>query len=477
MAGMVWSKRFAAVFAGMLAVGRPARAQQELPAGWLESRVNERGQKCLSPEIHGIRGGLLLACGPSGVWEIALGEQGPAFVRSYEFAGEALGFITEPDGTLWVKLRRIEARPFAPVSTAAAVRFPEEGTTAPVPASPSPVERAPPAPARSRAAPARSPVGRVVKVAPGQVVISLGFSDGLERGDRVELTPERVEAEPGDDAAEDEALSGEPLAVGVITNLGAHSARVRLGLNESVPLGAVAFPSRASSTAGLIAPPRVGGIWDVQLMARPFAAVGELGGGFLLSGSLARRFQSNFELRAVVDPVAFADVQSKDGLTAWNIALMASYDSEFFEMGAGFGGQTVNEAGFFLQPGSGYSAAQLIRLGAEDGLNLSARTSVVLFHSEFGFGDMTAALQIPISRGYWLLLGGGGGNVGYGYGELGLRVLLSGNGLAGSKFLTVSAGGAGVFRSAICPDAFFECQQGQLSFGGPMAGIGSEWRF
>jgi hypothetical protein len=323
----------------------------------------------------------------------------------------------------------------------------------------------------------RARLGRVVKSAPGQVVISLGMSDGLERGDRVELTSERVEAEPGDETAEDEALSGEPLAVGVITNVSASSARVKLGLNESVPLGAVAIPSRASSTAGLIAPPRVGGIWDVQLMARPFAAVGELGGGVLLSGSLARRFEGNFQLRAVVEPVAFADVQSKDGLTAWNIALMASYDSEFFEMGAGLGGQTVNEAGFFLPPGSGYSAAQLIRLGAEDGLNLRARTSVVLFHSEFAFGDMTATFQIPISRGYWLLFGGGGGNVGYGYGELGLRVLLSGNGLAGSKFLTVSAGGAGAFRSAICPDAFFECEQGRVSFGGPMAGIGSEWRF
>ena len=55
---------------------------------------------------------------------------------------------------------------------------------------------------------------------------------------------------------------------------------------------------------------------------------------------------------------------------------------------------------------------------------------------------MVAQTQIPVSRGYWLLLGGGGGNVGYGYGELGLRVLLKGNGRAGSAFLTTTAGGA-----------------------------------
>jgi hypothetical protein len=484
VSSMVWLKRFAAVVAGVLAVGKPASAQQQLPAGWLESQLNERAQKCVSHEIHGVQGGVLVACGMSGVWEIALGDAGPRFVRSHEVAGEAIGFITEPDGALWVKLRLIEARPFASASSAAAVRFPEAVSTTPAPIPPAAVLPPAPVPPESVAAPrrpgvaaTRSRIGRVVKVAPGHVVISLGALDDLARGDRIELSSELVESEPGDAAAEDVASMGEPLAVGVVTNVSSRSAKVQVGLNESVPLGATAFRSRASSTASSIAPPRVGDIWDARLMARPFAAIGELGGGFLLSGSIARRFESNFQLRAVIDPVAYADVESSDGVTAWNIALMASYDSEFFEMGAGFGGQTVNEPDFFLQPGSGLSAAQLIRLGAEDGLNLKARTSVVLFHSEFAFGDMTAALQIPIGRGYWLLFGGGGGNVGYGYGELGLRVLLSGNGLAGSKFLNVSAGGAGVFRSPICEDAFFECQQSQVAFGGPMAGIGGEWRF
>jgi len=113
-------------------------------------------------------------------------------------------------------------------------------------------------------------------------------------------------------------------------------------------------------------------------------------------------------------------------------------------------------------------------LGAQDGLNISARTNIVLFHSEFQFGGMVASGQIPVTPGYWLLLNGGGGGIGYGYGELGLRVLLTGNGLAGSKFLTVTAGGAAVFRSGAC-DQFFNCQT--LVYGGPMAGIGGEWRF
>jgi hypothetical protein len=66
---------------------------------------------------------------------------------------------------------------------------------------------------------------------------------------------------------------------------------------------------------------------------------------------------------------------------------------------------------------------------------------------------------------------GGGGDVGYGYGEVGLRALLSGNGGAGSKFLFASAGGAAVFRDQV---GCFGCQ---VNHGGPMAGIGVEWRF
>jgi hypothetical protein len=122
------------------------------------------------------------------------------------------------------------------------------------------------------------------------------------------------------------------------------------------------------------------------------------------------------------------------------------------------------------------TVVQLIRLGAQDGLNLTARTSVVLFHSEFGFGGMVASLQIPVNSGYWLTLAGGGGDLGYGFGEVGLRTLLDGNGGAGSKFLYVSAGGGGVFESS-SKCAFDFCSSGTMGYGGPMAGIGGEWRF
>jgi hypothetical protein len=464
-----WLNKIAAfaAFAGCLATERSARAQETLPADWLSAQVSENGQHCDKRAEHVVGKRALFACGAAGVWEIALEESGPRFVRSHGFAGDVVGFFAEPDGRLWVKLQVLEARPFASATSPGAVRFPDPTPASSVGPAPPPTPAAVPAPPPA-ATGARTKGGRVTRTAPGEVVISLGTLDGIGRSDRIELSLEH--AGDGDEAA----LSREAIAVGVVTNVTEQSAKVRLGLNESVPVGALAALTRSQLTASLSAPPRVTDLWSLQLLARPFTALGELGGGVLLSGAIGRHF-GNLHLQAVVDPLAFADVQDKSSVTAANAALIASYDSQYFEMGLGFGGQTVNESGFFLDPGSGIAAEQLIRLGAQDGLNISARTSIVLFHREFEFGGMVASGQIPVTRGYWLLLNGGGGNVGYGFGEFGLRVLLAGNGLAGSKFLTISAGGAGVFKTGAC-DAFFFCQE-SVSYGGPMAGVGGEWRF
>lgn len=470
-----WLNKIAVLtaFAGCLFLTgvESAQAQEALAPDWLAAKVNESGQRCDRRAEHRDGKKLFLACGAAGAWELALDEAIPRFVRSYAFSGDVVGFVSEADGRLWVKLQVLEARPLSAASTQGpgpgAVVFPDSAPATP-PAAPLPPQVAAPPPAPATPIRPGIKVGTVVRGGLGEVVISLGSVDGIERGDHIELALEHADGL----GAEDAALSREPVAVGLVTNVSQNIARVRLGLNESVPVGAVATPTRASVTASLSAPPRVSGLWDLQLMARPFAALDELGGGALLSGTFGYRLK-HFHLQGLVDPLAFADVQDRSSVSAINAAVVASYDSQYFEMGLGLGAQSVNEAGFLLKPGSGLAALQLIRLGALDGLNISARTSIVLFHSEFEFGGMVASGQIPVTRGYWLLLQGGGGNVGYGFGEFGLRVLLAGNGQAGSKFLTVTAGGAAVFKSGC--DQFFACDS--ISYGGPMAGVGGEWRF
>lgn len=469
-----WMNKLATfmAFAGCVVIAANAGAQGATAPDWVAATKNERGQACEKYAERQEGSKLLVACGAAGVWEFSQAEPTLRFVRSYDFGGDVIGFLADADGRLWVKLKVVEARPFETrPGDNPTVAFPDAtppSVPPPEPVPPPPVAKPPAPPVAPAAAPKK--VGRVTRSAPGEVVISLGAIDGVGRSDRIELAVEVTNTNDYDSAA----LSRETVAIGVITNVGERSARVQLGVNESVPVGAIATPTQAHTTASLSAPPRVTGMWDVQFAARPFAALGELGGGALLSGGLGYRL-GHLHLQAMLDPLAFGDVQDKKAIFAASGAAIASYDSQYFEMGLGFGGQTVNEAGFFVDPGSGLVALQILRLGAQDGLNISVRTNIVLFHSEFQFGGMVGTGQIPVTRGYWLLLNGGGGNVGYGFGELGLRVLLSGNGLAGSKFLTVTAGGAAVFKSGTCPQ--FEFCTESSTYGGPMAGVGGEWRF
>jgi hypothetical protein len=102
----------------------------------------------------------------------------------------------------------------------------------------------------------------------------------------------------------------------------------------------------------------------------------------------------------------------------------------------------------------------------------------VLFHSEFEFRGLVCTAQIPVRRGYWLVLGGGGGDVGAAYGEAGVRLLLTGNGEPGSVFLTASAGWATIYKHEVCKesDLGFDCID-EADYIGPMMSFGSEWRW
>jgi hypothetical protein len=316
----------------------------------------------------------------------------------------------------------------------------------------------------------------VIAVGDGEVTISLGMLHGIRRGMRIEISVERPETLAGGESV----VSREPIAVGVVSRVSENFSRVELGMNETVPLNAVAERTLSFPTSSLSAPPRAGGIWELRLMGRPFVALDEFGGGILTTASIGRRFEGTWHVAAELDPFAIADARDREGtkkstVVATSALIIGAYDSKFLEMGLGLGGQTVNSPTLFVSPGSGIAIAQIVRLGPLDGLNLAGRSSIVLFHSEFSFAALAITGQIPIARHYWLVLGGAGGDTGYAYGELGLRVLLRGNGGPGSAFLTATAGGAGVFKEQTC-DANFECS-GPYDYFGPMAGVGGEWRF
>jgi hypothetical protein len=181
-----------------------------------------------------------------------------------------------------------------------------------------------------------------------------------------------------------------------------------------------------------------------------------------------------------VDPLAFG-VAKKGTVFTGALSVFGAYDTEFFEIGLGIGGALAfnmsedrydamgRERRDLGGTQRGLSIGQVGRLGARDGLQLTVRNSFLLLEGEFQYGGTTASAQIPIAARAWLMVRGGGGPTGYGFGELGLRVLAFGSGDRGSFFVTPTVGGAGTVGTTV--------GGGEISYGGPMVGVGIEWRY
>jgi hypothetical protein len=318
--------------------------------------------------------------------------------------------------------------------------------------------------------------GTVTEVGIGEVVVDLGRDDGLKQGDRIEFAIDVTENVGGQTTADRQVL-----AVGIVRTAAPGFSRVGLGMNERVPLGASARQVSREKSESRMAPPRAAGLWELMLRMRPFVALEGLGGGVLMQASAGYRFESHIALAAEIHPFGFASGVGDEHATLVPAAAFVSalYDHDVFGVGLGIGMQTVHDTGFETPSGSGTLLTQRLRLGARDGLSLDLRNDVVLFHSRFDFAGFVGSAMIPVGQRAWLLFEGGGGSAGYGYGEIGLRSLLRGNGQQGSLFLSVTLGGQGVFefRTRMCvgTDFAFQCEDDQV-YAGPMIGVGAEYR-
>jgi hypothetical protein len=317
--------------------------------------------------------------------------------------------------------------------------------------------------------------GRVTQLLPGEVVIDLGRDDALEEGQRIEFSA--IEAlDAGGQAWERRRV----VAVGVVNAVSDRFAKVELGIDERVPLGASARVVDLPPSARRAAPPRVGGLWHAGFMLRPFIAFDDLGGGFVSDAAVGYRFESDVHVEACLSPLAFGTGDDKRSVWPLSAFVKGSFDSDLFEVGLGFGYETVKSVPLETQPGSGLLFVQQLRLGSLDGLNVDFQSHAVLFHSRFDFSGLVGKGQIPVGRRFWLLFAGGGGWAGYAYGESGVRALLRGNGDRGSFFLTGTVGGVAVFenREVTCveEDFTFPCPE-ETSYAGPTIGGGGEWRF
>jgi hypothetical protein len=210
------------------------------------------------------------------------------------------------------------------------------------------------------------------------------------------------------------------------------------------------------------------------------------------------RFDAPVALDIKVSPFAFGIARDGDILTFAGNAFL-SYDTRLFQVGLGAGVSQVNEGRQFFVSASegepetttlGFSAAQFIRLGVPDGLNVEVANNFVLIDEEFEFGGIDIKATIPTSTildKTWLVFRGGGGVPGYIYGEVGMRVLAVGNGGPGSIFLMPTVGAVSLDKEDYEPCEEFRSPEGGIeagfcstsltTYGGPMVGFGVDWRF
>lgn len=313
--------------------------------------------------------------------------------------------------------------------------------------------------------------GVVSRVTEREAVVDLPEGHGVGEGDRLALSKATGEQDP--------FLIDEPV-VGKVVRVMGNQVLVKLGFNESVDVGYAAQRTTEKETASRRSPPRAYDVWELRAVLRPVLNIGSVGGG--LSGELAASQRTeHFRFGVNLAPLAFMGASGQETLFAGGGYVFGAVDHAVYSAGVGVGANTVNDTDSESDAGSGLSIVQLLRLGAVDGLHFESRVEAVIFRSEVLFGYLQLEGQFAVADTTWLLVRGGGGSIGYGFGEVVVRNLLWGSGGAGSTFMELGLGGAGMFQETCPPtppvvgiDGVPACTNTEV--GGPMFTAGMHWR-
>jgi hypothetical protein len=418
----------------------------------------------------------IVACGSSGIWIVELGAGGAdRLLQRQTVMGRAVGLFSR-NGRVWVEIETLSARPLDEVDTSGIIAVPSDAMRLPLAAAP-PLATSPRAVAAPLATPPRAAggnaqvaiLGRVTAGSAGRFVVDLGLEHGVDLSDRVELAI-TSQSPIGQFQAR------QVLAVGRVTSVTNGQSLIELGVGEDVPVGAEAALTTHALTRSRLAPPRVSGLWTLAGMLRPFFALDRLGVGALNELSLGYQAQGPLRVQLLASPLGFSGAEDGSTLSVLGVAII-SYDTHLFELGVGAGAQTVNDSDH--EPGAALALSQTLRVGAVDGLSLSIRNDVSLFHSEFEYSAFSGQAQIPVTEHGWLVLQGGGGSVGYAFFEVGGKALIVGNGTRGSVFLRGTIGYATLYQEpgrlgADNNDG--SATSDDVEHGGPLLGFGMEWR-
>jgi|GEM_PF-2075565 len=428
---------------------------------------------CAAPSRVIVSGGELFIACQNSLLAIEDGEAGLEVSEQISTPGVPKD-VVRIDGELWVGFEVVEVRaePLSKLRTRAATT-PTTKPTTPPEESEKPEPKTPEKPETVTV----KPVGEVLSSEAGEVVIDLGIEDGVEVGDRLEFYVIEEVVIDDDTTTQQERI----VTVAEVTASSKERSKAELGLNIAVEPGAYAREVTAGGPSWAL-PPRASGLAEFSAVVRPFLALGELGGGAMTDLQAVYRFEAPMSATLRMTPLVFgANTSGNAGTVA--LSGLFAYDTDLLQIGLGVGTSRITsgnpaDLGSFV-----LTLSQTARLGARDGFNIEVFNQFSLYNQEFGFESLHIHAQIPISRlldDTWIIARGGGGVLlTHGFGEVGLRRLIRGNGLHDSVFLSLTVGGGGFLTERVvdCQTNFdvAPCTENS-GYGGPMVGLGLEWR-
>ncbi len=333
---------------------------------------------------------------------------------------------------------------------------------------------------------ARTLVAKVVDVKGGRVMFDSGTEAGFAKGQHVRVLSQQLVTKPdlsGEGTVQ--VPSGEVTAVLTVEQAGPKRAMAMLGRGDIAATGDLIELTTEPLSERLALPRRAPFTWRAGFLIRPFLGLnsGSKPVGVLADGFVTYTFaELPLTLGVALEPLGFA-LNSADRHYPVTTSATAAYTTDYFEIGLGAGALVgnsgpcptiMNSAGAFIttcEVNTGFTINQTLRLGALDGLHLEWHSSVFSRPEGFVFGVGRAEAAVPLTSRLSLFAGGGAGENGWGFGELGVRTFISGAGAPGTIIFSASLGGAGIF------DGHYSVNGSQNeTVAGPSVAFGAEWR-
>lgn len=408
-------------------------------------------QVLIGPRLH-------LACGARlVVLDLASGE-----LVSDETLDEPIQGLHGAGDRVFVELSGGRARlvragaPPAAATAAATEPQTESGAAIEAASEPPPTSAAEePAPEPERLEPVPSPPdvatlprGRVLAIEDDEVLIDLGRRDGIDVGQRIDVTPAGQESGWLDD---------ESAIVGQVEKVSEDQARVRIRWGQTTEVDAPAVVTESGQLGSRVAPPAPPRGLSMRGALLAGLPIDDLGIQALVEGELTYRARRFFMARVRLRPSGLSIGQGADFGTAGGYA-QVGFDHRL--VGAAFGvglervfeperGEWDPRTGTTRMVGDDSFAPKVafptsFRVGAVDGLMVEVTTSLTIDEGELDILSVDGIAQVPLANGVWLQARGGGGiATSFWHAEAMVKLALQGNGQSGTTTLEVGVGALG----------------------------------